>query len=240
MEIIPAIDLRQGRVVRLFQGDYDRQTSYSSDPVAVALQWAEQGASRLHVVDLDGAKSGQLHNLEVVRRIARAVDIPLQLGGGLRTLHAVESALEAGAERAVLGTAAINDPDLVASAVQAAGPGAILVSIDARDGFVAVHGWTEGTQRTASSLVAQMQALGVSRFLYTDISRDGTLTEPNFQAVADLLRETGAAILASGGVAAVAHLQRLALLGVEGAILGRALYEGAVDLREAIASQTPA
>ncbi len=240
MEIIPAIDLRQGRVVRLFQGDYNRQTSYSSDPVAVARQWEEQGAPRLHVVDLDGAKSGQLHNLEVVRRIARAVDIPLQLGGGLRTLQAVESALEAGAVRAVLGTAAVNDPDLVASAVQAAGPDAILVSVDARDGFVAVHGWTEGTQRTASSLVAQMQALGVSRFLYTDISRDGTLTEPNFQAVADLMRETGATVLASGGVATVAHLQRLALLGVEGAILGRALYEGAVDLREAIASQTPA
>ena len=240
MEIIPAIDLRQGRVVRLFQGDYDRQTSYSSDPVAVARQWEEQGAPRLHVVDLDGAKSGQLHNLDVVRRIARAVDIPLQLGGGLRTLQAVESALQAGADRAVLGTAAINDPDLVASAVQAAGPGAVLVSVDARDGFVAVHGWTEGTQRTASSLVAQMQALGVSRFLYTDISRDGTLTEPNFQAVADLVRETGATILASGGVATVAHLQGLALLGVEGAILGRALYEGAVDLREAIASQTPA
>ena len=240
MEIIPAIDLRLGRVVRLFQGDYDRQTSYSSDPVAVARQWEEQGASRLHVVDLDGAKSGQLHNLEIVRRIARAVDIPLQLGGGLRTLQAVESALQAGADRAVLGTAAINDPDLVASAVQAAGPSAVLVSVDARDGFVAVHGWTEGTQRTGSSLVAQMQALGVSRFLYTDISRDGTLTEPNFQAVADLVRETGATVLASGGVATVAHLQRLALLGVEGAILGRALYEGAVDLREAIASQTPA
>ena len=240
MEVIPAIDLRQGQVVRLYQGDYERQTSYSTDPVAVAQEWEGQGAQRLHVVDLDGAKSGGQENLEIVRRIASAIGIPIQLGGGLRSLDAVERALEAGATRAVLGTAAINDPALVEQVVRNSGADAVVVGVDARDGFVAVHGWTEGTELTASSLIGQMQALGVFRFLYTDIARDGTLTEPNFDAITDLLEGTGATLLASGGVASVDHIRKLAAIGVEGAILGRALYEGTIDLTEALSTQTPA
>ncbi|TET40538.1 MAG: 1-(5-phosphoribosyl)-5-[(5-phosphoribosylamino)methylideneamino]imidazole-4-carboxamide isomerase [Dehalococcoidia bacterium] len=233
MEIIPAIDLRQGKCVRLYQGDYSQETVFSEDPIGVARHWQSLGARRLHIVDLDGASKGELCHASLVEEMARSVKIPLQLGGGLRRLEAVEQVLKFGVERAILGTAAIEDVALIREACQRFGE-AVIVSIDARDGFVATHGWRERTTITAIELVESMASLGVKRFIYTDIARDGTLTEPNFGAIADLLGKTSLPIIASGGISSLKHLKRLAQLGVEGAIVGRALYTGDIDLKEAL------
>ena len=235
MEVIPAIDLRGGRCVRLVQGDYDRELVFSDDPVAVARRWAEQGAPRLHVVDLDGARTGRLVNDAVVRAVIGAVDVPVQVAGGVRDLDAVDRWLSAGAARVVLGTAVVREPALAAEAVQRHAE-RIVVSIDARDGFVAVEGWTEATELRAEDLLRQLSELGVARFVYTDISVDGTLTSPNFAAIEAMVRATTAKVIAAGGIATVDHLVRLAGAGVEGAIVGRALYDGRVDLPEALAA----
>ena len=235
MEVIPAIDLRGGRQVRLTQGDYDRETIFSNDPVAVARRWAEEGAPRLHIVDLDGAREGRPVNDGIVRAIIDAVELPVQVAGGVRDLEAVDGWLVAGADRVVLGTSAVRDPDLVAEACRRHSE-RIVVSIDARDGIVAIEGWREATERRADDLLRDLTALGVQRFVYTDIARDGTLTSPNFDAIEGLAQTTSAAIIASGGVAEVAHLTRLAELGVEGAIVGLALYDGRVRLVEALSA----
>ena len=240
MEVIPAIDLRSGKVVRLAQGDYARQTTFSDDPVAVARGFEEAGAPRLHVVDLDGARSGSPAHIATSRDIAAAVSIPVELGGGMRTAEAVQAALSAGIDRVVVGTAAVGDAALMRGLVAAHGPERIAVGLDAREGLIAVSGWTEGTEVTASALMAEMASAGVRRFVYTDISRDGTLTAPNFDAVSGIVhraRELGddVRIIASGGVARLDDLRRLAALGVEGAIVGSALYRGTVDLAEAVA-----
>ncbi|MFQ5925219.1 MAG: 1-(5-phosphoribosyl)-5-[(5-phosphoribosylamino)methylideneamino]imidazole-4-carboxamide isomerase, partial [Dehalococcoidia bacterium] len=229
MEIIPAIDLRQGKCVRLYQGDYGRETVFSEDPLGVARHWQSLGAPRLHIVDLDGAYEGELCHAFLVEEMVRSVQIPLQLGGGLRRLEAVEQVLEFGVERAILGTAAIEDVSLIREACRRFGP-RVIVSIDARDGFVATHGWRERTTITAIELVESMASLGVKRFIYTDIARDGTLTEPNFDAIAYLLGKTVLPVIASGGISSLEHLKKLTQLGVEGAIVGRALYTGDLDL----------
>ncbi|MBI2873315.1 MAG: 1-(5-phosphoribosyl)-5-[(5-phosphoribosylamino)methylideneamino]imidazole-4-carboxamide isomerase [Chloroflexi bacterium] len=238
MEVVPAIDLRGGRVVRLHQGDYEKETAYSSDPVGVALGFQRAGAPRIHVVDLDGAAAGRPANLEVVRSIVAAVELPVQVGGGLRRMDAVARVLEAGARRAILGTVAVEEPSLVREAVARYGA-AIVVGVDAREGVVAVRGWLRESSLMATELIRNMASLGVRRFVYTDIARDGTLTGPNIQATAEAVRaagETGAAVIASGGVASVEHLQRLREAGVEGAIVGMAIYSGKLDLAEAIAA----
>ena len=235
MEVIPAIDLKGGRCVRLYQGDYSQETVFSDEPVAVARRWRGLGARRLHVVDLDGAARGEVCHAAIVAEIARAVDIPLQLGGGLRRIEAVEQVLALGVERAILGTAAIWDCDLVAEACRRFG-GRIVVSIDARDGYVSTHGWQERSEVEASALVEQMVALGVGRLVYTDISRDGTLTEPNIGAIAELAARAAVPVIASGGISSLEHIRRLSRLGVEGAIVGRALYSGDLDLAQALAT----
>ena len=234
MEIIPAIDLKAGRCVRLYQGDYEKETVYSDDPVSVSLRWQREGASRLHVVDLDGAASGELANLEVIKAISTQVNIPVQVGGGVRTLQAAQTLLDTGADRVVLGTAAVQAPDLVAQLCNEHGGERVVVAVDARDGRVAIKGWTEDTSVSASEMVERMEGLGVVRFLYTDISRDGTLTLPNFEAIQELVEHTDRPILASGGISSTEHLARLAAIGVEGAILGRSLYTGDIDLGSAI------
>lgn len=235
MEVIPAIDLKSGRCVRLYRGDYHRETVYSDDPLAVALGWQEQGAPRLHVVDLDGAVLGQLVNLEVIAAIVARLAIPVQVGGGIRDEATARMLLTAGVSRVVIGTAAVQEPSLVYSLCQRYGSGQVVVAVDVRDGQVAIKGWTEGTAVSALALARQMAGLGVRRLLYTDISRDGTLTEPNFAATAALVKSTGLAVLASGGIASLEHIRCLATTGVEGAIVGRALYTGDVKLAEAIA-----
>lgn len=235
MEIIPAIDLRGGRCVRLFQGDYDRETVFSDDPVAMAHHWVEQGAQRIHVVDLDGARDGRPVNEAAVRSIIEAVDVPVQVAGGIRALAAIEGWLEAGADRVVLGTAAVRDPEFAAEAARRHGE-RVLVSIDARDGVVATDGWRQSTDLQAEELLRRLAALGVKRFAYTDIGRDGTLGSPNFEAVETMVAATDAPIIAAGGVAEVAHVVRLAELGAEGVIVGMALSDGRLRLPEALAA----
>jgi phosphoribosylformimino-5-aminoimidazole carboxamide ribotide isomerase len=235
VEVIPAIDLRGGRCVRLYQGDYAKETVYSDNPLEVALRWQEMGAPRIHVVDLDGAASGKPENLAVLKRLADSVDVALQVGGGIREMSTCEKMLDMGMQRIVLGTVAVQEPSLVEQLCRRFGSEAVVVGVDARDGVVAIRGWQESTSSTTLDLMHRMEELGVRRFLYTDISRDGTLTEPNFQAVEVVVRGSDAAILAAGGVSSIEQLRRLASVGVEGAIVGMALYTGAIDLREAIA-----
>ena len=235
MEVIPAIDLRGGRCVRLVQGDYEQEIVFSDDPVAIARRWVEDGASRLHVVDLDGAREGRPVNDEAVRTIIQAVDVPIEVAGGVRDLDAVDGWLSAGAERVVLGTAAVRDSEFAAEACRRHA-GRIVVSIDARDGVVAAEGWRQATGERAEVVLRRLAELGVPRFVYTDIARDGMLSSPNFEAVEALTKLSDAAIIAAGGVTEVSHLVRLAELGIEGAIIGRALYEGTIDLKEALAA----
>lgn len=233
MEVIPAIDLRHGKCVRLYQGDYDRETVFSEDPVAVAWRWQSQGAPRFHLVDLDGAAQGELRNLPAIEAIANRVRLPIQVGGGVRRLEVVEQLFNLGIDRVILGTAALEDSVLVREACQKSGE-RIIVSIDAKDGYVASHGWRKKSQVTAIELIEQMTVLGVRRFIYTDIARDGTLTSPNFEAIKELVAKTSLPIIASGGVASISHLQRLSQIGVEAVIVGQALYTGNLDLRQAI------
>lgn len=234
MEIIPAIDLKDGACVRLYQGDFDQTTVYGDDPVAVARQWVAQGATRLHLVDLDGAKAGQPVNTDTIGAIVRAIDIPVQLGGGLRDEASIAAALALGVARVILGTAAVETPDLVTQVLEHTGPERLIIGVDARNGYVATAGWLADETVQATDLIAHMTRLGVQRFVYTDIARDGTLSEPNFDATAALVRPGGPAIIASGGVAHIEHLTRLAGMGIEATIVGRALYTGAFSLPAAL------
>ncbi len=234
MEVIPAIDLRGGRCVRLHQGDFRRETVFSDDPVAMALRWQEQGGPRLHVVDLDGAAAGEPAHLEIISAIIAELDIPVQVGGGIRSAATARAWLEAGVHRVVIGTAAVRNPGMVREVCREHGSERVVVSVDARDGMVALQGWTEASEVSALDLALRMSALGVVRLLYTDIARDGMLSGPDLDSNARLVRETGMAVLASGGVASIEDIQRLAPTGVEGVIVGRALYTGAVRLAEAV------
>ncbi len=234
IEIIPAIDLRNGKCVRLYQGNYEQETVFSDDPVEVAFKWQSLGAPRLHIVDLDGAASGELHNLDIAKEIASSVLVPTQLGGGIRQLEAVEQLLRAGIERVILSTAAVEIPKLVEEACQRFSE-SIVVSIDALGGYIAIHGWRQETGREAIEFAKSMARLGVKRFIYTDINRDGTLTEPNFTAIAELVTAIKLPIIAAGGISSLGHLKVLKLLGVEGAIVGKALYTGDIDLKQALA-----
>lgn len=235
MEIIPAIDLRGGRCVRLYQGDYNREIRFSDDPLQVAVKWQSQGASRIHMVDLDGAASGEQQNLEIARQITDITLLPTQLGGGIRTLETIKEVLTAGIERVILTTAAIEDPDMLKQACRMYGD-YIIVSIDAREGLVATHGWQQDTGIRAVDLAQSMSRANVQRLIYTDIIRDGTLTEPNFAAISELVNVTGLPVIAAGGISSILHLKMLKQLGVEGAILGRALYSEDISLKEAIKS----
>ncbi|MCL4241066.1 MAG: 1-(5-phosphoribosyl)-5-[(5-phosphoribosylamino)methylideneamino]imidazole-4-carboxamide isomerase [Dehalococcoidia bacterium] len=234
-EVIPAIDLRGGRCVRLLQGDFDRETAYSDDPVAVAERWASLGAPRLHVVDLDGAKEGAPRNQEVLAAICRAVPIPVEVSGGMRTAGAIAAALAYGAQRVQLGSIAVKDPSLTREAIARFGD-AIVVSIDARDGEVRTDGWLQGSNVRAIDLARELAEAGVARLMFTDIGRDGMQTEPNFDAYRELLAAVSCPVVASGGVSTVEHLVRLAEIGCEGAIVGKALYESAFTLPEALSA----
>ncbi len=235
MEIIPSIDIRDGNCVRLYQGDYDEETVFSDDPVQVALRWQALGATRIHIVDLDGAASqdGESGNREVINNLATAIWVPLQLGGGIRSLEAVERWLKAGIERVILGTAALENPSLVEEACRRYGE-YIIVGIDTREGRIAVRGWKQETEISGLEFARSMARLGVRRFVYTDISRDGTLTEPNFAAFSELAAEIKRPVIAAGGIASLNHLRMLKQLGAEGAIIGKALYTGDIDLKQAL------
>ena len=235
MIVIPAIDILGGKCVRLFQGDYARETVFSDCPWDMALRWAEAGARWLHVVDLDAAKDGQAVNLDAIKAILSTVDIPVELGGGIRTMEDAEQVLSLGVRRIILGTVALENPAIVAEAVRRWN-GAVAVGIDARNGMAATHGWLETSDTPAVELARKLSDIGVNRFIYTDINRDGALTEPNFAAVKQFVEEIPAKVIASGGVATVDHLLMLDSIGVEAAIVGQALYTGQIDLAAAIES----
>ena len=234
MDIFPAIDLRDGRCVRLTQGDYDRETVFDDDPAAVAKRWVDQGARKMHVVDLDGARNGVRANDDVVAAIVEAIDIPVQLGGGVRDAAEARRLIDMGVDRVIIGTAAIEAPDEVQKAVEDVGAEHVIVGVDAKDGMVQTRGWLEQSQVTAIDLARQMVERGVQRFIYTDTSRDGTLTHPNFEAVAELSENLRYPIIVAGGIASIEDLVGLAKLGVEGAISGMAIYSGTLDLKLAI------
>ena len=236
MDIIPAIDLKAGQCVRLYQGDMAQATIYSDDPAAMARRWQDAGAEWLHVVDLDGAVSGAGVNTAVIEKISQALHIPVQLGGGLRSLEAIERVFSLGVQRAILGTVAYRQPEIVAEACQRF-PGRITVGIDARGGKVAVQGWTEATELEAVELAKQCQDMGVGEIVYTDIVRDGTAQGVNIEATRALARAIQIPVIASGGVASLRDIEQLVPFeadGIRGLIIGRALYTGAVDLAEAI------
>ena len=234
MEVIPAIDIRGGKCVRLYQGDFHRETVFSEDPLAVALDWRNLGARRLHVVDLDGAASGEVCNVAVIEAIVKEVGLPVQLGGGIRDETTVDRLLGVGIDRVILGTAAVEKPELVKEFCRKYGE-AMVVGIDARDGCVVTHGWRKGSEIMALELAREMAAIGARRVIYTDIKRDGTLTGPNFEGVAELVNGVSLAVIAAGGISVLSHLRKLRELGVEGAIVGKALYTGDIELREALA-----
>ena len=245
--IFPAIDLRRGQVVRLRQGDPAAQTVFGNDPAAVARRWTDLGAEWLHVVNLDGALDTDIAagrgdqipvNLRRLAEISAATAVPIQFGGGLRTVADVSQALELGATRVVLGTVAVRQPEIVEAAITRFGAERIVVGIDARGGLVATHGWRETSALDALTVARRMRELGVLRVVYTDIARDGTLLGVNVAATAALARASGLKLIASGGVASLADIRALSRHqadGTEGVIIGQALYTGALDLREAIA-----
>ncbi len=207
---------------------------FSDDPLDVALKWQSMGAPRLHIVDLDGAAAGEPRNLKIIKDIAKAILVPVQLGGGIRHLETIEELLKAGIERVVLGTVSVENPRLVEKACRRFRD-SIIVSIDARDGYVATGGWLQDTELTAVALVGSMTKLGVRHFIYTDISRDGTLTEPNFSAISEMIEATRWPVTAAGGISSLNHLRMLQKLGVRGAIVGKALYTGGINLKQALA-----
>lgn len=236
MILYPAIDIRGGQAVRLLQGDYEQETAYDADPVDAARRWSSEGAQYLHVVDLDGAKAGSPQNLGAIERIAAAVPCPIQVGGGLRDSKSVGAVLDAGATRVVFGTAALRDPDFLDAMLDVHGD-RVVVSVDARDGKVALDGWTETGDKGIVDAVAALSERGVARFLCTAIEVDGTMDGPAIDQLNEIANATQAHLIASGGVGTLSHLQSLASSSppnIEGAIVGRALYEQKFTVAEAI------
>jgi phosphoribosylformimino-5-aminoimidazole carboxamide ribotide isomerase len=231
--IIPAIDLRGGQCVRLQQGDYERETVFGSDPAAVAERWVSQGATYLHIVDLDGAKVGHSVNGGSIRRIVEAAGVPCQLGGGLRTEADLVEAFDSGVDRVVVGTQALKDPVWFESVCRRF-PGHVVLGIDAKQGNVATDGWLEVSACSALNLARQYESWPLAALVYTDISRDGMLEGPNFESIAELAAQVRLPVIASGGVSTLADIRRLAGLPLAGCIVGRALYEGRLDLAAAI------
>lgn len=229
MQILPAIDLRAGRCVRLRQGDYAQETVFSDDPVQMARHWAEQGASMLHLVDLDGAKEGRPVNTEVIRGICQAIEIPVELGGGLRTDEGVQEAFDLGVARAIIGTQAVKEPDWFASLARA-WPGKIALGLDAKSGRVATAGWLDTSDVDALDLADRYRDLPLAAIIYTDIAKDGMMAGPNFDAIEAMARRSPHLIIASGGVTTVEDVLELKRRGIGACILGRTIYEGVVQI----------
>lgn len=237
MIILPAIDLKDGRCVRLEQGLMEKDTVYSDSPAAQARTWQEQGGELLHIVDLDGAFAGEPRNREAIRAIVAAVDIPTELGGGIRDMRTIEAYLELGIDRVILGTVAKENPALVKEACMAF-PGRIVVGIDAKDGLVAVRGWADVTEKQATEMAREMEGFGVEAIIYTDIARDGMMQGPNIEATRALAESISIPVIASGGLSSLDDIRRLMAIesaGVTGVITGKAIYSGAIDLRQAVA-----
>ena len=238
MQVIPCIDIRAGKCVRLLQGQADQQTIYGDDPVAMAQRWAEAGAPLLHIVDLDGAFAGQMHNFGVIQAMVQAISIPVQLGGGLRDLESISRALDAGVQRVVLGTSALEQWDTLVEATERF-PGQVCVGIDSRNGQVATHGWQIVSQIETIAFAQRVATTGVAAIIYTDITRDGMLQGPNMSSIAALAQQVKVPVMASGGVSQLEDLRQLAALeplGVCGVLVGKALYEGRFAYQQACAA----
>jgi phosphoribosylformimino-5-aminoimidazole carboxamide ribotide isomerase len=235
MQIWPAIDLRGGNCVRLLQGDYGRETVFGRDPAAMARRWVSEGAQRLHLVDLDGAREGRTENREAIAAIASAVDVPCELGGGIRDEQAIGDLLSLGLARLVIGTRALKEPEWFRQMCRTF-PGRLAVGIDARDGRVATDGWLETSEVAATDLARRLADEPVAAIIYTDIARDGMLSGPNLPAMAEMRAAVAVPVIASGGVTTADDVRQLAAVGLDGCIIGRALYEGSLTLGEALAA----
>lgn len=235
MVIYPAIDIKDGRCVRLVQGQFNDVTVYSDNPIEMAFKFEQMGAEYIHVVDLDGARLGSPQNIAVISEMAVKLGIPVQLGGGIRTIETIEIVLCKGIERVILGTSAVKDQELVKQAVSSFGRN-LAVAIDARDGLVAIEGWAKTSEFTAIGFAKKMEELGASTIIYTDISRDGMLNGPNLKAMEEMVKAVGINVIASGGVTSLKDITDLKNIGVSGVIVGKALYTGDIDLKEAIAA----
>jgi phosphoribosylformimino-5-aminoimidazole carboxamide ribotide isomerase len=229
--IYPAIDILNGHCVRLYKGDYGKVTKYSDDPVKTALTFKEAGASHIHIVDLDGAKTGKSENIEVIKRICKETGLSVQTGGGVRTIKRIRELAAANADRIILGTAAIKNPSLVEEAVKEFGK-KIVVGIDARNGFVSTDGWTDDSGKDAIETALFMQSLGVQSVVYTDISKDGTLKGPNLDALKEMIEKTDMYVVASGGIKDMEDIREVKETGAYGVITGKAIYEGKIHLKE--------
>ena len=238
MQIWPAIDLRGGNCVRLMQGDYERETVFGEDPAAMARHWVSQGADRLHLVDLDGARDGQPANLESIRAILSAVDVPCQLGGGIRDAETISQLIELGLSRLVIGTAALKQPDWFRSQARKF-PGHLVLGIDARNGLVATDGWLETSSTPAVELARQFEDEPLAAIVYTDIAKDGMLAGPNVEEMRQMQRQIKLPVVASGGVSQAADVALLASIPMAGCIIGRSLYEGSLTLEAALAAARP-
>jgi len=231
MQVIPAIDILDGKCVRLKQGRYDAETIYANNPVEIAQKWESQGAPRLHVVDLDGARTGTPKNIEIIKNIAKALEIPIQVGGGIRTLDVIQELIDFGIDRIILGTTAVKNPNLLGEVCKKFAH-QIAVAIDTKKGKVATEGWTEVSKKDTLALAKEAIQLEVKRFIYTDISRDGMMEGPNFEGIKSFISQVSVPVIASGGISTKEDIERLKGTGAEGCIVGKALYEGKVSLTE--------
>lgn len=234
MQLYPAIDLKNGQCVRLKQGEFKEITVYSDKPEEIAALWQEQGATYLHLVDLDGALAGHSVNEEVIRKIVNTVSIPVEIGGGIRSEEAIASMLSLGIARVIIGTKAVKQPEFIRDMIEKFGADRIVLGVDSKDGMVAVEGWETVSEITASDLCSRMKEYGIRHIVYTDISRDGMLIGPNVAYTKKLTDETGLDVIASGGMSSMEDLRQLYEAGVQGAIIGKALYEKRIDLSEAV------
>lgn len=230
-EVIPAIDILNGKCVRLKQGRYDAETVYSKDPLEIAKKWESQGAKRLHVVDLDGARTGIPKNIEIIKSIAKEINIPVQTGGGIRNFDLIKELIDFGVDRVILGTTAVKNPNLLARVCEKFGE-QIAVAIDTKEGKAATEGWTKVSKKDTLTLAKEAIDLGVKRFIYTDISRDGMLEGPNFEGIKNFVSRIKVPVIASGGISSKEDIEKLKELKIEGCVVGKALYTGAVKLEE--------
>ena len=234
MEVIPAIDIRAGRCVRLIQGDYSKETIFADNPMEMAIKWESEGAEYLHIIDLDGAKEGSAVNMDVISKICADSAARIQVGGGIRDYETAARYMDVGVSRVIMGTSEVDRTDELERILKSIGAESLVVSVDAREGIVALDGWTRESRMTVETVVKNIEALGVKRCMYTDILKDGTLSEPNYAGVENVVSSTNMKIMAAGGIAALSQLKRMSIVGVEATIVGRALYTGDIRLRQAI------
>lgn len=231
MLIIPAIDIKNGKYVRLTQGDFSREIIYGDNPAEVAKSWEAQGAKMIHLVDLDGAKDGKLSNIEAIQAVIKAIKVPLQIGGGIRSRESVSKLLDLGVSRVIIGTMIFENEELLKDLISQYSS-QIIISLDARDGILVKSGWLESTEKNLIETAKYLEKIGVKRFIFTDVIKDGTLTSPNYEAIKNLLANVAVPLIIAGGISSVSDIQKLKDLGVEGVIIGKALYEGKIKLEE--------